>query len=340
MKISAVNNFKYSNLGFYSSVKPKQSPSFSSLKLKNDENNYSDTSFYRDMQTLANSAYMLEKTFPNGTDIIDFACSNGEEAISLYSLLNHKSNKYKIYCYDTSDKAVELGRKGVYTVYSPKSFDYMLLPDYKFPNATQKQKAYLNDLRSCFNSIMEETNKPSYEINDISYISQLEKLPDYKIRYYKLKDEHKNNIKIDKGNINNIDKLLPNKKVGAVLFRNAMYIETGNLSANEFSFSEDLNINKKEIIERIVDKVYDKLLPGGLFILGDVEKDHVYIADNHVKEKDKIFIRGYCTSIYKNSPLWEALSKDGRFEPVLYKKVDSPVILEKGEKVPTIWRKK
>ena len=168
----------------------------------------------------------------------------------------------------------------------------------------------------------------------------MERSPYFKIKYYKLKDEHKDKIEINKGNINNIDKVLPNKKVGAVLFRNAMYIETGNFSANEFSFNEDLNINKKEIIEKIVDKVYEKLLPGGLFILGDIEKDHVYIADNHVNDKDKIFVSDYCTFIYKNSPLWEALSKDGRFEPVLYKNVDAPVILGKEQKVPTIWRKK
>ena len=88
MKISAVNNFKYSNYGFYSSVKTKQSPSFSSLKLKNDENNYSDTCFYRDADTLDCAATLLEKTFPKGTDILDFASSNGEEAISLYSLID------------------------------------------------------------------------------------------------------------------------------------------------------------------------------------------------------------------------------------------------------------
>ena len=335
MKISAANNFRYTNYGFYSSVKTKQSPSFSSLKLKNDENNYSDTSFYRDIETLDCAATLLKKTFPKGTDILDFASSNGEEAISLYSLLDKSSGKYKIYCFDTSDRAVELGKKGIYTVFYPMSYDYLLLPDFSMINGSDTR-----EIKSKFYSIMEETKKPGYEINDINYISQIEKLPDYKIRYYKLKDEYKNNIEINKGNINNIDKVLPNKKVGAVLFRNAMYIETGNLSANEFSFSEDLDINKKEIIKKIVDKVYDKLLTGGLFILGDIEKDHIYIADNHVDDKDKIFIRNYCTSIYKNSPLWEALSKDGRFEPVLYKNVDSPVILEKGEKVPTIWRKK
>ena len=43
---------------------------------------------------------------------------------------------------------------------------------------------------------MEETKKPSYEINDINYLCQLERSPYFKIKYYKLKDEHKDKIEI------------------------------------------------------------------------------------------------------------------------------------------------
>lgn len=329
MKISPVQTYKYT----YTSPKPKNI-SFSSLKLKNDENDFSDTSFYRDIQTLMFAAHILKQTFPNGTDIMDFACSNGEEAISLYSFLNDtNNNKYKIYCYDKSDKAVELGQKGIYTVFSPQSYDYFLLPGYTLCNTK-------NEVRRCFNEMMHETGKPDYEINDIEFINQLKETSDFRIKYYKLKDRYRDKIEINKGDINNIEKLLPEKKAGAILFRNAMYIETGNLAVNEFSFNEDLSINKKEVIEKIVDKVYDKLLPGGLFILGDVEKDHIYIADNKVKDEDKIFLRNFGTYVYKKPPLWEALAKDDRFEPVLYKKVASPAALGKEEKVPTVWRKK
>ena len=147
-------------------------------------------------------------------------------------------------------------------------------------------------------------------------------------------------IKIQEGDIHNIKNLLPDKKAGAILFRNAFYIETGNYGINEFSLLEDLSVNKKKIIENIVDKVYDKLLPGGLFILGDIEKDHIYIADNSVKDKDKYFIRNFGVAICKEPLLWSALEKDGRFEPVFYKKVASPCALREDMKVPTIWRKK
>lgn len=329
MKISPVQTYKYT----YTSPKQKNI-SFSSLKLKNDENDFSDTSFYRDIQTLMFAAHILKQTFPNGACIMDFASSNGEEAISLYSFLNDtNNNNYKIYCYDKSDKAVELGQKGIYTVFSPQSYDYFLLPGYTLSNTK-------NEVRRCFNEIMQETEKPDYEINDTDFINQLKETSDFRIKYYKLKDRYRDKIEIQKGDINNIEKLLPEKKAGAILFRNAMYIETGNLAVNEFSFNEDLNIYKEEIIEKIVDKVYDKLLPGGLFILGDIEKDHIYIADNQVKDEDKIFLRNFGTYVYKKPPLWEALAKDDRFEPVLYKKVASPAALGKEEKVPTVWRKK
>ena len=56
---------------------------FKSLKLTNNANNFSDTSFYRDPRTLADTTKHLQEAFPDGCDILDFAGSNGEEAISL-----------------------------------------------------------------------------------------------------------------------------------------------------------------------------------------------------------------------------------------------------------------
>lgn len=337
MKIYGFQNYQYK----YNQFPLKSQTSFTSLKLKNDENNFSDTCFYRDIPTLLQTTKLLNENFPNGTTIMDFAASNGEEAISLYSLLNDKANnKYAIYSYDKSDKAVELGQKGIYTVFSEKSNDYFLIPDCYYSKQLKDKFGMLKELRRCFSEIMEPAKEPNYTINDPNYINMLHKSPHFQIKYFKIKDEYKDKIKIQKGNINNIEKLLPDRKVGAILFRNAMYIETGNYSINEFSLAEDLNINKKEIIEKIVDKVYNKLLPGGLFVIGDIEKDHIYIADNHVKDKNKYFIRNYGVAICKQPLLWNALEKDDRFEPVFYKKVDSPCALREDMKVPTIWRKK
>lgn len=57
--------------------------------------------------------------------------------------------------------------------------------------------------------------------------------PDFKIKYYKVRDEYKDNFKYERGNIFNIDKLGP-KKAGAIFFRNAMYIPTNNYGIDEF----------------------------------------------------------------------------------------------------------
>lgn len=340
MKIDSIHNF-YSNQQPRKTQHRKQAVTFSSLKLKNDENNFSDTCFYRDITTLRAAEKLLRYNFPNGTIIMDFAGSNGEEAISLYSLLNDKShNKYKIYSYDKSAKAVSLGQKGIYTVFSSNANDYFLLPDSKYTKLLKDKNGQVNELRERFLEIMEPVARPAYEINDRNYLYRLLASPDFHVRYFKLKDKYKDKIKIEEGDIHNIRNLLPDKKAGAILFRNAFYIETGNYGINEFSLLEDLSVNKKKIIENIVDKVYDKLLPGGLFILGDIEKDHIYIADNSVKDKDKYFIRNFGVAICKEPLLWSALEKDGRFEPVFYKKVDSPCALREDMKVPTIWRKK
>lgn len=335
MKIYGPHNYQYS----YTPLKTQTS--FTSLKLKNDENDFSDTCFYRDIPTLLQTTKLLKENFPNGTTIMDFAASNGEEAISLYSLLNrNNNNKYTIYGYDKSDRAVNLGKKGIYTVFSEKSNDYFLIPECHYSKQLNDKYGMIKELRQCFSEVMEPTIEPNYKINDPHYIKILQKSPYFQLKYFKIKDEVKDKIKIEKGDINNIQNLLPERKVGAIMFRNAMYIETGNYAINEFSLNEDLNISKKEIIEKIVDKVYDKLLPGGLFIIGDIEKDHIYIADNHVKDKDKYFIRNYGVAICKQPLLWNALEKDDRFEPVFYKKVDSPCALREDIKVPTIWRKK
>ena len=340
MKIYSIQNF-YSNQHTRKIQHKKNAVTFGSLKLRNDENNFSDTCFYRDIPTLISATKILKEEFPRGTIIMDFAGSNGEEAISLYSLLNDTpGNNYKIYSYDKSETAVKLGQKGIYTIFSTNAGDNFLLTDTKYAKRLNDNKGFIKKLRNCFYEIMEPAKRPDYTINDPVYLYRLMAVPDFEVKYFKLKNRYKNKIKIEEGDINNIENLLPQKKAGAILFRNAFYIETGNYGVNEFNLFEDLSINKKEIIEKIVDKVYDKLLPGGLFILGDIEKDHIYIADNNVKDEDKYFIANYGVEIYKEPILWKALQKDNRFEPVFYKKISAPCAFNEEMKIPTIWRKK
>lgn len=305
---------------------------FCSLKLKasDRDNDFCDTYFYRDLYTLLNAGRILNETFPEGTDIMDFACSNGEEAISIHSLINDKNKgNYRLYCYDKSPKAIDLAKKGVHTVYRPGSGDGFILNKY------QKDEVY-DDVMRCFNEIMEETKRPNYDINDPDFLYFIMRHPDFKIKYYKVRDEYKDNFKYERGNIFNIDKLGP-KKAGAIFFRNAMYIPTNNYGIDEFDgLISEKSVNKRKVINSIVDKVYDKLLPGGIFVVGESEKEHIYLADKHAKEEEKIYIEDYDCYIYKDMLLENALLKDGRFKPVVYSRCYSAF----GEiKVPTVWQK-
>lgn len=314
---------------------------FKSLKLTNNSNNFSDTSFYRDPRTLADTTKHLQEAFPDGCDILDFAGSNGEEAISLYTFLNKDNkNKYKIYSYDTSEKAIDLAKKGVYTLYRPMSFDQFLMSDFNFEYLLPGSVEYVKGIRDSFSSIMERTKKPEHTINDTDFVEYIKTFPQYSMEYYKIKDKYKTDFDFEVGDINDIENLAKDKKVGAVLFRNAMYIETDNFGPNQFDFKYDVNLNKRNIIENLVAKVHKILEPNGVFVLGNIEKDHVYVADKSAKEEEKFFLNSFFVDIFKESPLWQALSKDKRFEIIGYSTVTQAVVMDNTDLVPTIWRKK
>lgn len=307
---------------------------FTSLKRRGTDgkNDFCDTYFYRDLYTMLNACRILNETFPNGADIMDFACSNGEEAISIHSLINDKDKiNYNIYGYDKNPKAVELAKNGVYSVFNIETGDDFLL------DKKQKNSVY-EDVTRCFYEIMEETKKPDYEINDKKYIDFLNEVPDFKIKYFKIKDEYKNSFNFESADINDIKNLKP-EKAGAIFFRNAVYILTNNYSLDEFQVGlTDTSANKEAIINDLVDKVYDKLLPGGIFVLGSSEKEHIFLADDYTPIENTMFVDGYMTYVCKKSPLEAALEKDGRFKPVLKSKVWS-TLDDKEIMVPTIWQK-
>ena len=310
---------------------------FKSLRLSNGENDYSDTSFFRDSKTLEKSANLLKSTFPQGCDILDFAASNGEESISLYSYIG--DDKFKIHAYDRSEKAIDLGKKGVYSIFNIWAKDRFLINDSELEEKSEHKKERQLRIRELFNKIMERVSKPEYEINDSDFLEMLEQIEGSEVQYFKLKDKFRDKFEFDIADINQIEDLAQDKEVGAVLFRNAMYIPTGNLAVNEFSFDTSEPIDKEKVIEDIVKKVYNALKPEGLFILGNIEKEHIYLADEKIPQEEKYFIREYCVDIFKESPLRRALEKNGRFKPVGYSKVSQPHLLFPDELLPTIWQK-
>ena len=310
-------------------------PVFTSLKsISENDHKHLGTAFYRDLFTLINVSNLIIQEFPNGADIMDFACSNGEEAISLYSLINDKNDsKYKIHCYDTSDKAINLAKLNVHSIFNNTPDDFLM--------SKKTSNRVYQDVSRCFYELMEEIPNPEYEINDKDFMDFRRKEEDFCEKYYKVKDEYFSNFDFKKGDIRDILDIEPDKKVGAVFFRNAFYHITNNHTFERVydkrTIDKIWNTNKEEVIQDVVDKVYEKLLPGGFFVIGNDEKEHVYQADKYTP-KDEIFFDDVTDEYLRiKSPLLKALKKDGKFVPVCSSKCETSAM---GDfTVYTVWQK-
>lgn len=148
-------------------------------------------------------------------------------------------------------------------------------------------------------------------------------------------------LKFEKGDIRNILEIMPEKKVGAVFFRNAFYHLTNNHIFEPIYDKPTLDkiwfTNKEAVIEDVVSKVYEKLLPGGIFVIGNDEKEHIYQADKYTPREDYYFDDSTDEYIRISSPLEKALRKDGRFRPVAASRCYSSHM---GDfEVHTVWQK-
>lgn len=324
-------------------------PAFKGL-MRLDPKTYAplDSWFFRDYNTLKAAADEIKYTFPQGAEVLDYACSNGEETISLKSLL--PDERYKIIGYDTSESALKLARRGVYTVFS-HWHDSFLLPE-AYPNRAEQP------LKTGFYRIMEETlPEPQDRLinNKKSYFNLKNRLPGFIESFFRITPDKKDEIDIRRGSIGNLDKYRSqtSKPLGAVFFRNALYQICGNdlnetLEQRKISrFSYD----KKAIIEDFVDKLYSRLDRGGIFVIGDHIKDHLFLADKMTPDEETIYFKDTpffnrlddrhkkvpFIRLFKESPLKTALEKGNRFTPVGY---STTHLVAGGKKmtVPTIWK--
>ena len=308
-----------------------------------------DSWFYRDTKTLKSAVTEIKTTFPSGAEIWDFACSNGEETISVKSLL--ESPKYTVIGYDSSISALKLAKKGIYTVFS-SWYDSFLLQKEK--NSSEEKF-----LQEKFYGMMEEIQPPAIERhinNKTAYFNIKKFYHDFQEKYFRVAPQKRKEIDIRKGDINEIKHYRSQNKVGAIFFRNALYQMTGNdlnetLEQRKYFASEVVD-NKQEIIESLVNKIHAKLENGGVFVIGDHIKDHLFLADRNLPKNEVILfkdtpffdsgnskhISSSDVKLFKESPLKRALEKDGRFIPIGFSKTS----LDYGGikiKVPTVWKK-
>ena len=198
--------------------------------IDNNTGNSISTNFYHDSEVLQKAVKIIEKEFPKGTNILVYAGSNGEEALSINTLLD-KHFKYNIYSLDKSSRAIDFAHKGIYAIH-PLADDGFLLN----LNA-EENKQFLCRI---FHKNFLET-KPSFPINNLSdpiYTVRFDNIDLYPQRYFIPKESIKKNVSFIKEDIKDIEAFNNHQKAGAIFFRNAIYQLTDNNLSGVFKHGD------------------------------------------------------------------------------------------------------
>ena len=300
--------------------------------IDNNTGNSISTNFYHDTEVLQKAVKIIEKEFPRGTNILVYAGSNGEEALSINTLLD-KRFKYNIYSIDKSSKAIDFAHKGIYAIH-PLADDGFLLN-----LNSEENKQFLCRI---FHKNFQET-KPSFPINNLSdpiYTIRFDNVDLYPQRYFIPKESFKENVSFIKDDIKDIESFNNHQKAGAIFFRNAIYQLTDNNLSGVFKLGDRPNLatNKRKIILELIDKIYNKLEMKGVFILGNHLQEHLYIADRTIPLEDTVLVDDARNIRFmKTHPVIEALKKNGRFKPLFEFLI--PGLGNNTLKLPLIWQK-
>ena len=301
--------------------------------IDNNTGNSISTNFYHDSEVLQKAVKIIEKEFPKGTNILVYAGSNGEEALSINTLFD-KRFKYNIYSLDKSSKAIDFARKGIYAIH-PLAEDGFLVN-----HNSENNKQFLSKI---FHTNFIETDKPSFPVNNVSdpiYTIRFDNIDLYPQRYFIPKESFKENVSFIKEDIKDIEAFNNHQKAGAIFFRNAIYQLTDNNLSGVFKHGDrpNLETNKRKIIQELVDKIYNKLEMNGIFILGNHLQEHLYIADRTIPLEDTVLVDDARNIRFmKTHPVIEALKKNGRFKPLFEFLI--PGLGNNTLKLPLIWQK-
>ena len=265
-------------------------------------------------------AKFSKQIFIRGAQILDHACSDSEEAISLYALLGNDRNKFNITGIDVNKDAIRLANQEVYSLFGNH------LDSYLMPNANRNDEEQRN--ADAFSKIMEPANEPDKPLNISSNFYTKIAIAETKKKkqiYFKPKDEVTENLKFKTSDIYKINEECPDKKTGAIMFRNAFYhlmdnhddenIFVGDAHGamleqldKDFFDEEDIKelssfmgggtVDKKQkTVNEIIDKIYDKLEVGSVFAVGTAASEHIFIAPDDTPDDETIRFGG--TAAYK-----------------------------------------
>lgn len=275
------------------------------------------TFFFRDFYTLEFLKKYLNKEFPNGTHILNAACSNGEETLSAAMILNDP--KYKITAIDISEEAIDLAKKGEYSLnfyqFGPCLSDEHLI----------ERKLYENELRNESDAAIIEGYWKKFDTHFV-YTGDTQKFDNLlketvTAKCFKAIHEKFDDVIIgfkvgDIRDFNTIKELKDKNnnqlETGVVIFKNAWY---------------HLRQGKKGMkdVKTVAKNIYEILPQNGLLVCGSLFDDHF------LKTEEKLS-RTIDNSIFHN------ILRDIGFEPVFYDRAQ----LGRGihYMVPSIWKKK
>lgn len=307
------------------------------------------TAFFRNIETLEKTERYITAKFPKGTHIADFGCSIGEEAYSLAMLLSkrNKDKKYKITGYDLSPKVVDRAHSGPFEMLY-NSVEGLINSRYEYSVSNRK---YLRELFfNCFENVPKilfknEFKSPDEIISDKKDINKLMELKCYKEIMSGLESFEAGNAYIPKpeftegvldfkiGDINKLSDIIEaDGKTGVIIFKNAWY----HISGAKSIYAESvLNL---QAVEKIIKNAYHALAENGLFVVGNLERDHLY--KSQVNKGRSLIQNGIPIYVCDDTKFSQMLKKNG-FKPLFYEQIED--LYREGDMsktcLPSVWKK-
>jgi len=329
-----------------------------------------DTFFYRDYPAQMAAAKYMQNNFKKNAMMIIAACSNGEDLWSQLSFFKNPK-EWKFLGVDIEKNLIELANKMVYSVDNFGVDSFLMNP--KNPCSEPE-----NNLFQLFHKVFKYGKKPPFEINNSETYAWRRHSKSFKQEFFEVKDKYKPQAEFLVNNVNNIHEIdTGGRKVAGVAFRNAAYHDMEN-HLNEvisgYVDSAPKDIDRQAIANNLINNIDKTVDKNGVFMLGNHEKDHIFLTDNFTSPSDvrkvgdlpdfqkclksyKDYIIKYRQpklhkeyledwervadiEFYAKSPIQSALERDKRFVPIF----NSPVNFETDfftEKysMPTVWQK-
>lgn len=322
-----------------------------------------DSSFMRNLDSLNFVADYLKKEFPNGTNIADFACSNGEETYSLGVLLYdvNKDKKYKITGYDVSPKAINDAKKGFISLSSRyDGYIKRVLVNNDYNNFDKQKEEQLLKLKENFNECFQKLgwDWEKFNLQHPRCSKKVTKLPgasgDAEIDLAIVKCIQLKNNFVKDGNyftpkkgifddvinfriadIADIDKKLTYNKPGVIFFKNALYHLMYQMTEDKCLVDFDI-----KPVKELFDKIYSILPDNGLFVIGALNSDHLIGRNISAENCHKINQDGKELTVYNTSLVHQTLTKAG-FEPVFYEQAEKRTdkFIHGRPCLPSVWKK-